>query len=343
MKTLIIATPYNKRTGVGVPGSYFEWLSNILSEIGIFSRLIKATTTSFIQSVLDDEKPDIVFSTAYEAKGIEGQKNTVIHQLLDTLGIPYIGSSPETLELALSKSKLKARLRDVGIPTPDYYNYRLGKFQDPDGEFINLPTQFPYILKPCREGNSRGISEKSIVWDEVSMLKQIKSMSKVYPEILIEHYLGKDKDLREFTIAMIGNGPGQFVLPAEIKLLARHPYRIITLSDKLKHSTQAIPINDSSLERKLSLLARSVFETIDARDYARCDVLLSRGELQVIEVNGQPMIPDKWIDACAQTIGMNRRDYCLAIFYSGISRYARIDGSNIVMPEKLINAFKSYL
>ncbi len=343
MKILIIATPYDERTGVGVPESYFKWLRDILFEVDILPRLIKATTTSFIKNVLIDEKPDIVFSSAYEAKERTGQKSTVIHQLLDTLGVPYIGSSPETLELALSKVKLKRCLLDAGIATPGYYLFRSGIFFDPAGERAALPSKFPYILKPCKEGNSRGISEDSIVWDEQSLFDRLSGISDRYPEILIEEYLGKYDDLREFTVAMIGNAQHRFVLPAEIKLFSKHPFRVITTTDKTQHKTLAIPVYESGLTSRISRLAEEVFDVIEARDYARCDMLYAKGKLKVIEVNGQPMIPDIWFDACAKTIGMNRREYCLAIFYSGISRYKNGEDSSLVMPQKFLYAIHSWL
>jgi D-alanine-D-alanine ligase-like ATP-grasp enzyme len=342
MKILIIANPYDERTGVGIPNSDFEWLCNILSEVGCVPRLIKASTASYIQKVLDDGKPDIVFSAAYDAKGMSGQKNTIIHQLLDTFGIPYIGSSPETLELVLSKYKLKRCLLDAGIATPDFCLFRSGIFLDPAGERAVLPSHFPYILKPCREGNSRGISEDSIVWDERSMLIQLEGMSKYYSEILIEEYLGRDEELREFTIAMIGNERHRFILPVEIKMLSKHPHRLITTVDKTHHKTLAIPVDEPGLTRRISRLAEEVFDIIEARDYARCDMLYANGKLEVIEVNGQPMIPDMWFDACAQTIGMNRRDYCLAIFYAGLKRYIKVNASSLVIPNKLEGDLRSW-
>lgn len=142
---------------------------------------------------------------------------------------------------------------------------------------------------------------------------------------------------------MIGNPPHRFILPVEIKVATKHPYRIITTSDKTQHKTLAIPVDDPSLSSKIKHLAEQVFDTIEARDYARCDVLYANGKLQVIEVNGQPMIPDKWFDACAKTIGMNRREYCLAIFYSGISRYKKGEDSSLVIPQKFLDAIHSWL
>jgi D-alanine-D-alanine ligase len=343
MKLLIIANPYNEQTGVGIPNSDFEWLCNILSEIGCIPRLIKSTTSLYIRKIFSEWKPDIVFSAAYETKGVTRLESIVIHELLDTLGIPYIGSSPETLELALSKFKLKRCLLDAGIATPDFCLFRNGSFLDPNGERTNLPSQYPYILKPCKEGNSRGINEDSIVWDEQSMLIRLEKMSTIYSEILIEEYLGKDEELREFTVALIGNKQHRFILPVEIKLLSKHLHRIITTADKTQHKTVAIPIDEPDLTGRISQLAEKVFDTIEARDYARCDVLLTHGKLQVIEVNGQPMIPDTWFDACAKTIGMDRRDYCLAIFYSALSRYAKFVDTNIEIPEKLVNSLQNWL
>ncbi len=343
MKILIIANPYNEQAGVGIPNSDFEWLCNILSDVGFSPRWIKATNVNYIKKVLDEAKPDIVFSAAYEAVGTAGQKNQIIHQMLDTLGIPYIGSAPETLELALSKFKLKHCLSEAGIATPGFCLFRSGILLDPVGERTVLPRRFPYILKPCREGNSRGIREDSIVWDEQSLLTRLEGMSKIYSEILIEEYLGKDENIREFTAAMIGNARQRLVLPVEIKLLSKHPHRLITTSDKMNHKTQAVTIEESGLTTRISRLADEVFELIEARDYARCDILYTNGKLQVIEVNGQPMIPDTWFDACARTIGMNRREYCLAILYSAIRRYARVDGSTVVIPEILINALQKWL
>jgi len=342
MRILIIANPYNEQDGTGLPVTNIDWLINTLSDVNLSPKLIKSSTTTFIKDTLVEVKPEIVFSAAYESKGMAGQKNTIIHQFLDTLGIPYIGSSPETLELALSKYKLKRCLLDAGIATPGYFLFRSGLFLDPYGERSALPSNFPYILKPCREGNSRGISEDSIVWDESSMLTRLGVMSKQYSEILIEEYLGKDGELREFTVAMIGNDRHRYILPAEIKLLSKHPHRLITTDDKVHPKTLAIPVDEAGLTSRIRRLAEEVFDTIEARDYARCDLLYVKGKLLVIEVNGQPMIPDKWFDTCAQTIGMSRREYCLAIFYAGMSRYSKTRDTTWSVPQELLDAIQAW-
>ena len=146
-------------------------------------------------------------------------------------------------------------------------------------------------------------------------------MSPHYPEILVEHYLGEDPELREFTVAMIGNGRERLNLPAEIFLLSEHSSRIITTADKNLHKTRALPVEDPGLRLKLANLADRVFKVVEVRDYARCDILFSRGKMHVIEVNGQPMLPDMWFDACATSAGLNRRDYLLAILEVALARY----------------------
>ncbi len=300
-------------------------MADILQKQSIQVLLLPLGSCSELERAISVTAPNLIYSPAFSTLEPSGADPVIIHQLLDQLGMPYIGSPPEALELALSKIKLKLCLLDHGIATPDFYIYRSGELTLPPGDPDRQPARFPYILKPSREGNSRGITERSIVRDNQSLDAQLEIMSAHYPEILVEHYLGDDPELREFTVAMIGNGRERLNLPAEIFLLSEHSSRIITTADKNQHKTRALPVEDPGLRLKLANLADRVFEAVEVRDYARCDVLFSRGKMHVIEVNGQPMLPDMWFDACATSAGLNRRDYLLAILEAALARY-RIAG-----------------
>jgi D-alanine-D-alanine ligase len=318
---LIIAPPFSFKAGKGVPSAEYQWMADTLGGPSFHTQLLPLGNTNSVEQALSQDKPDLVYCPAFNTLEPPGKDPVIIHQILERMGIPYIGSTPEALELALSKIKLKLCLIDYDIATPDFYSYRSGKLTNPSNDPEKQPSHYPYILKPSREGNSRGISEQSIIRDKQSLGNQLEIMSSRYPEILIEHYLGDDPKLREFTVAMIGNGKERLNLPAEIFLLSTHTNRIITTLDKKQHKTRALPVDDPGLRQKLSSLAGRVFEAVETRDYARCDILLSKGKMQVIEVNGQPMLPDLWFDACASSAGLNRRDYLFAILQAAISRY----------------------
>ena len=60
--------------------------------------------------------------------------------VLELLGVPFTGSPPEVLSLALRKDTVKQRLEAAGIPTP------AGRVLTRPGEACDLP--FPLIVKP---------------------------------------------------------------------------------------------------------------------------------------------------------------------------------------------------
>jgi len=265
------------------------------------------------------ERPSIVFSAAHYT-----QDQVNIHAILENLDWPYIGCNSGTIELALSKAALKDHWRRHGILTPDYYVIKKtskGKVSGLDD--LARAEDFPYIVKPSKEGNSRGLREDSIVFDKTELDRLIARLLDEYDELLVEQYLGRYSDLREFTAAMIGNGSNALVMPAEIIIQIPRRWRIITTSDKDEHHTMAVPIMDKELSLKVEEKARQALLAAEVQDYARCDMLMAEGKLYAIEINGQPMIPDKWFAACARSENMGDAQYVNAIFLAGMVRHAR--------------------
>ena len=265
-------------------------------------------------------KPDIVFSTSYYVAD-SGNREINIHSILEEAGIPYIGSLPSSLELVLSKYMLKSIWQTRGIRTPEgYLATRENQPFYPDQR--NAYRQgFPYLLKPNREGNSRGLDETCVVYDHQALVQKLEDLLERYDEILIERYLGQIPGMREFTVAMIGNGKSRLILPVEILLKGYKPVRLVTTEDKDQHRTSAISIQDADLREKIRLFAGRAFDAAGMRDYARCDVIVAGGGLFAIEINGQPIVPDRWFEACAQEAGLDEDGYIQAIFAAGISRY----------------------
>jgi D-alanine-D-alanine ligase len=265
------------------------------------------------------DRPSIVFSAAHYT---QDQKN--VHAILESLGWPYIGSHSETIELVLSKAALKDHWRRHGILTPDYYVVK----KTSEGKVLGLDDlaraeDFPYIVKPSKEGNSRGLQEDSIVFDKTELDRLVARLLDEYDELLVEQYLGRYPDLREFTVAMIGNGSNALVMPAEITIQTSRRWRIVTTSDKDEHHTLAIPIMDKELSLKVEEKARQALLAAGVQDYARCDMLMAEGKLYAIEINGQPMLPDKWFAACARSKNMRDDQYINAIFLAGMVRHVR--------------------
>jgi D-alanine-D-alanine ligase len=329
MKTVILSSP--KKHHRVISNKRFQTLVCALNDGGINgSHHILYSWTHLLQ-ILQTQKPDIVFSAAYYTYN-DANELVNIHRILDELKIPYVGSAPETLDFVLSKSELKDRWKKQSIPTPNYFLVKSGEHSLASlAEFIKL-NQFPYILKPDKEGNSRGLSEASIVFDQKTLLKQLSHLFDQYNEILVEQYLGQDPNMREFTVAMIGNGEQKILMPAEIFLLRKHKVRIITTEDKDRHFTRALPVKNEELKERLIALATRAFKAAGVCDYSRCDIIYSQGQLYATEINGKPMMPDKWFEACSRGAGLDPSQYVNAIFLAAIARNMERSGSHLAIP-----------
>lgn len=250
-------------------------------------------------------------------------------------GIAWIGSPSNAMELALSKPRMKAQWRLSGIPTPDWFIVRKFKDGSIEGlERIENAQGFPLIVKPANEGNSRGIDSGSVVRTPIELYARASLIAEEYGEALVERFVSGTDGSREFTVAMIGNGPKAIVSPVEIKKPATDSV-VISESDKESQATRILAVEDPKLRDKLRSLSLKVFMTSGARDYSRCDILLHEGKLYAIEMNGQPMVPDRWFEACAREAGLDEVQYLNAIALAGIASNAKIGHAYITMPREM--------
>lgn len=331
MKAMILNYPEDRQTvNTAIPLRFAQMIL-ALKRGGINATHYCIETAENLVAHLHRERPSLVFSVPYHTKDHHN-----IHAILESLGCPHIGSQSAILELALSKAALKDHWRKHGVLTPDYHVIQRTSDGTISGsDELTRMDDYPYIVKPSREGNSRGLQEDSIVFNKVELDRLIARLLERYDEILVEQYLGRTPDLREFTAAMIGNGDNALVMPVEIILNTSRRWRLVTTRDKEEHLTSAIPIMDRELSREVQEKARRALLVAGVQDYARCDMLLWEGELYAIEINGQPMLPDKWFAACARTMEMDDDQYINTVFLAGIVRYLRQKSAAISIPKEM--------
>lgn len=266
-------------------------------------------------------EPDLALSAFFKFTKPDGTP-VYVREVLMREGVAWIGSTSEVLELALSKKRMKEAWRARGIVTPDWLTVHKDKDGTIDGlERMEKAAAFPYIVKPANEGNSRGIDRESVVRSPLQLFTKACLVAEEYGEALVERYLGEGTESREFTAIIVGNGPNALVSAVEIIKSGPEP-RIVTQEDKDRHRTEVAPIGDDLLRRKIERTARAAFAAAGVEDYARCDLILHGGQIHAIELNGQPMLPDIWFEACAAAAGLSARQYPLAIAVAGMARLA---------------------
>lgn len=342
MEAVILSNSDFRNLGGNNPEKYIGMINSI-SKGGISGTHFFVGSEDNLAGLIRSIKPDIVFSGAYFTEETEESRRKPVHSILESLSVPYIGSGTECLELVLSKAALKDRWQEKGILTPEYYVVR----SDGNGKIFNTSAldsavDFPYIVKPSKGGNSRGITERSIVHNQPELRSLVQELSLEYDELLVESYIGRYSDIREFTVSMIGNGENMVLAPAEIILKVSKPERVITTKDKDEHYTSAVKIEDEKLSNKIKAHAKEMFFSAGIRDYSRCDILLGENNFYSIEINGQPMIPDKWVERCMGYAGIDKDQYLNAIFLAGISRNIS-EGYNLRVPIEMEQILPSWL
>ncbi|RJP29476.1 MAG: ATP-grasp domain-containing protein [Candidatus Omnitrophota bacterium] len=147
-----------------------------------------------ILSYFRKNRVDMVFNIA---EGRFGKyRESEVPAVLDYLKIPYTGSRPFSLALALNKSLTKKILIAEGIPTPKSQLFLRGD------EELNPELKFPLIVKPNREGSGKGIGLSSVFLKRETLYDKIREIIKVYnQEALVEEFV----DGKELTVGILGN------------------------------------------------------------------------------------------------------------------------------------------
>ena len=235
-------------------------------------------------------QPDMAFNLA---EGLGGPwREARLPALLERHGIPFTGSSSQTLRLCLDKAATKRVLRRHGLPTPAFsVMHRPQQACELD--------QFPLMVKPLHEGSSKGIWANSVVSTRAALKAQVQRVIETYAQpALVETFLPG----REFTVALLGNGAQVTVLPlVEICFAALPPGSVPAYSYEAKWlwDTPEHPLDIFTCPAEISLeltatigeMSRQAFRALECRDWCRIDIRLdATGQPAILEMNPLPGI-----------------------------------------------------
>ncbi|AKQ65888.1 D-alanine-D-alanine ligase [Myxococcus hansupus] len=281
--------------------------------------VIDLEATAELPSVLSSTPLDLVFNIAEGFKG--RNRESQVPALLELLDIPYTGSDPATLSIALDKGLAKKIVRQAGILTPNFQLMVTGK------ERLNKEfTSFPLIVKPVAEGSSKGVVTKSVCYSEAELREVVREIAGKYQQpALIEEYIRG----REFTVGLLGERRPRVLPPMEIVFLDREDKNPVysfqhklDWTDRIRYDAPA-KLEPALLER-LRTAARNSFMALGCRDVARIDFRMDdKGRIYFIECNPLPGLTPGWSDLVliAQGAGMDYRGLIGEIMAPAIRRY----------------------
>ncbi len=230
-----------------------------------------------------------------------GELISLVPSVLNTLGIPFTGSSADAIFLSSQKLLAKRWMAVHEIATPGWI-----ATEDMAGY-----DDSKWIVKSVWEHASLGLDDDSVVRGRTALRRRLKQCKELYGgEWFAERFI----DGREFNISLIEEDGEPRVLPvAEISFEnfpARKP-KIVGYDAKWKADTEeyrntprVFPDLSKSERDRLTEVAKKCWRIFGLSGYARVDVRMdNRGVPWVLEINANPCLSKDagFVAAAAET------------------------------------------
>jgi D-alanine-D-alanine ligase len=245
---------------------------------------IPLTLFSFIRKLQwEHRKKLFVFNIAEYLD--EKNKVGFLPALLDEIDVPHLGSSSESVETGLNKATTKTLLIKEKIPTPQYFVVN-NQRSDTSSDIKRIG--FPMIVKPVREGGHIGISEDSIVYDDIGLNKITNRIFDEHNQpALVEEYI-TGPGMREFSVGII-EGEARLFTPIEIDYKAMDVKKEILSFESAQQDLEKTKlVQEDKIREKVIDLAERTFDIVGARDYSRVDLRMNDSDCYVLEINIMP-------------------------------------------------------
>jgi D-alanine-D-alanine ligase len=244
-----------------------------------------------IRRAVQEFKPNIAFNLLENFQEI-GVFDSNCVSYLELLRLPYTGCNSRGMMLSRDKALSKTLLAYHRIPVPEFTVFRVGRA-------VRRPKrlEFPLIVKSLTQEASIGISQASVVEDDVKLRERVSFIhNKIGTDALVERYI----EGRELYVGLLGNLRLR-VFPVWEMMFSKMPddlHRIATERVKWsskyqeKHGimTGLAGLPDDRVEQ-IHRLCKRVFRTLDLSGYARVDLRLdNEGRVFVLEANPNPQI-----------------------------------------------------
>ncbi|MFI5240970.1 MAG: ATP-grasp domain-containing protein [Microgenomates group bacterium] len=299
-----------------------------LEDLGHKVIMIEADENAFLKLKELKDEIDIVFNIA---EGLRGDaRESQIPVYCEALGIAYTHSGPTTHAISLDKEFTKLLLKGAGtVKVPSSHVVVSRSHQKLDD------LSFPVIVKPNKEGSSKGILDKNVVKDVKDLDQRIEEISEKFTkEVIVEEFI----DGREFTVAVMGNTKRRVlpIIEQKFDFLPKNMNKIASFElkwlyeDSLKDLSDAYDCPaklDKKTEDEIVKTSIEICDILDIRDCARIDYRLdSKGDLYFIEINSLPGInPDikviSYFPLAARTAGISFKDMVGEILNLALERY----------------------
>ena len=228
---------------------------------------------------------DVIFNAMHGEYGEDG----TVQKILDSLLIPYTGSTAFASAVSMNKLLTKQGIEFSSIKTPQHIV--LDTPQDIEKDIVNIFRSFtqPSVVKPVAAGSSVGVT---IAKDYESLRDGVYTAFEYSPRVLIEEYING----REATCGVVEGYRGEDVhalMPIEI--IPPKKSSFFDYDAKYSGETQEIcpAYFDMVIKEEIQRLAVEAHKALGLRHYSRSDFIVSPRGIYFLEVNTLPGLTEE--------------------------------------------------
>ncbi len=230
---------------------------------------------------LSEVRPDVVWPLLHGAGGEDGSLGDV----LELLGVRYVGTGPRASRLAWNKPIAKTIVARAGLATPEFVTLPQALFRELGAnrvlESVLQRLGLPLVVKPSGGGSALGVT---LVREAGDLPRAMVSAFNYDDAALIERAV----EGREIAVSVIGTGDTTQALPAtEIRTDGPYDYDARYNAGRAEYFTPA-PLSPSEAEA-VAHLATTAHRLLGLRDLSRTDIIVGAdGVPQFLEVSVSP-------------------------------------------------------
>lgn len=238
------------------------------------------------QSLLTDlraARPDCVIPLLHGATGEDGS----LRDVLDSLGIPYVGSRGDACRLAFDKMVAKAHVAEVGIRTPRSVALPHPTFRDLGARSVldSLVRYIgvPLVVKPTHGGSALGVSVVQEIADLPAAM--VSCFSYGDTAMLEEHVRGT-----EVAVSVLEDASGALVALPAVEIVPDsgiydYASRYTAGTTEFFAPARLAP----EVAAQCAQVALAAHERLGLRHLSRADLIVAEdGHVEFLEVNVAP-------------------------------------------------------
>lgn len=282
LKVLVIAGGLTHERDVSVRSG--RRVANVLTHMGYDVRV--ADLDRDLITTIRDTAPDVVWPLVHGSLGEDGSLQAV----LESLGVPFVGSSSTQARLASNKPTAKALVGAAGLWTPGWITLPQTMFRQVGAtsvlDALETSMTYPVVIKPTDGGSALGISRAR---DSRGLRSAMVDAFAYGEHVMIENFV-KGRDV---AVSVVDLADGPVALPpVEIATDdGRYNYDARYTTDSTEYFVPARLSEETAQDvRAAAIQAHTV---LGLRDLSRIDFVIDEdGACWFIDANVAPGMTD---------------------------------------------------